>query len=89
MERSEQRSIIEALILTAPEPIAALRIADVIPYCKPAKVRELVQELNAEYAEQGRAFSFVVVEETGMVSIAVARDGVTVSVFGACTPASR
>lgn len=39
--------------------------------------------------EGGRAFSFVITEETGMASIAVARDGVTVSVFGACTPVAR
>jgi len=37
-------------------------------------------------SEAGRAFSFVVTEETGTISVAVARDGVTVSVFGACTP---
>ena len=36
--------------------------------------------------EAGRAFSFVIVEETGLASIAVARDSLTVSVFGACTP---
>jgi len=37
--------------------------------------------------ENGRAFSFVIDEATGLVSIAVARPGVTVAVFGACTPA--
>ncbi|MCP4895372.1 MAG: hypothetical protein GY906_00220 [bacterium] len=36
--------------------------------------------------ENGRAFSFVIVERTGMVSVAVAREDLTVSVFGACTP---
>ena len=36
--------------------------------------------------ERGRAFSFAIEEETGLASIAVARNGVTVSVFGACTP---
>ncbi len=36
--------------------------------------------------ENGRAFSFVIAEETGMASIAVARDGLAVTVFGACTP---
>ena len=36
--------------------------------------------------EAGRAFSFVITEKTGMASIAVAREGKTVSVFGACTP---
>jgi hypothetical protein len=36
--------------------------------------------------ENGRAFSMVIVEETGLLSMAVALDGITVSVFGACTP---
>jgi len=36
--------------------------------------------------EEGRAFSFVISEEDGLSSIAVARDGQTVSAFGACTP---
>ena len=36
--------------------------------------------------ENGRAFSFVITEKTGMASIAVAREGRTVTVFGACTP---
>ena len=36
--------------------------------------------------EKGRAFSFVIAEEDGMASIAVARDGLSVSVFGSCTP---
>jgi hypothetical protein len=36
--------------------------------------------------EDGRAFSITIREDTGQLSAAVARDGVTVSVFGACTP---
>lgn len=36
--------------------------------------------------EEGRAFSFVISEEDGLSSIALARDGQTVSAFGACTP---
>jgi hypothetical protein len=36
--------------------------------------------------EAGRAFSFTIEEDTGFASIAVARNGLTVSVFGACTP---
>jgi hypothetical protein len=36
--------------------------------------------------EMGRAFSFVITEDTGFASIAVARQNLTVSVFGACTP---
>ena len=37
--------------------------------------------------EGGRAFSFVIDEATGYISVAVARDGFVVSVFGACTDA--
>lgn len=36
--------------------------------------------------ELGRAFSFVIEEASGFASIAVARAGMTVTVFGACTP---
>lgn len=38
--------------------------------------------------EGGRAFSFVIDEATGLVTVAVARDGLSVSVFGACTDAN-
>ena len=38
--------------------------------------------------ENGRAFSFVIAEATGLLSVAVARDGISVAVFGACTPTS-
>lgn len=38
--------------------------------------------------ERGRAFSFVIDEASGFASVAVARNGITVSVFGACTPNS-
>ena len=56
MERSEQLSIAEALILASPEPIPLPRLASLIPSCKPAVARGLVEELNAEYARRGRAF---------------------------------
>jgi hypothetical protein len=36
-------------------------------------------------AEKGRAFSFVIDETSGQLSAAVAADGMTISVFGACT----
>lgn len=35
--------------------------------------------------ESGRAFSFVIDEATGRLTAAVARDGIAVNVFGACT----
>ena len=36
--------------------------------------------------ERGRAFSLTIEEDTGVASIAVSMNGVTISVFGACTP---
>lgn len=38
--------------------------------------------------EGGRAFSFVIEEDSGAMSAAVAHEGLTVSVFGACTSAN-
>ena len=35
--------------------------------------------------EYGRAFSFVIHEATGRMTVAVSLDGISVSVFGACT----
>lgn len=37
--------------------------------------------------EGGRAFSFVIDEATGRMTVSVARDGFSVSVFGVCTDA--
>jgi segregation and condensation protein B len=56
MDDSDKRRIVEAVILGSPEPISAQRVAAVIPYCKPAKVKALVDALNKEYVVQGRAF---------------------------------
>ncbi len=56
MDQAEKRRIVEALVLSAHEPIPAARIASIVPRCKPAKVKELVDELNAEYVKQGRSY---------------------------------
>jgi len=56
MSEIEKRSIAEALILASPEPIPLARLAKLIPRCTPAKARILVDELNAEYVDQQRAF---------------------------------
>ena len=37
--------------------------------------------------ENGRAFSFTIDEQSGLITAAVSRDGLTVSIFGACTDA--
>jgi len=56
MDRTEQRRIVEALVLASPEPISAARLAELVPYLKPAKAKDLVNELNTEYQEQDRSF---------------------------------
>ena len=61
MDQAEKRRIVEALILGSAVPISATRLAELIPYCKPAKAHELVEELNAEYIKHGRAFEICAV----------------------------
>ena len=56
MEPKEKRRIVEALILSSAEPISAAKLAEIIPYCKEGQAKDLVNELNTEYAEQDRAF---------------------------------
>jgi segregation and condensation protein B len=56
MEAREKRRIVEALILSSTEPISAAKLAEIIPYCKAGQAKDLVNELNTEYAEQDRAF---------------------------------
>jgi segregation and condensation protein B len=56
MERVDQKRIVEALVLAAPEPISSARLAQIVPDCEVADVPELVRELNEEYAKQDRAF---------------------------------
>jgi len=56
MDRSEQRRAVEALVLASPEPVSPARLAELVPGATQAEARALVEELNAEYAEQGRAF---------------------------------
>jgi segregation and condensation protein B len=56
MEAKEKRRIIEALVLSSAEPISAAKLAEIIPYCNAGQAKDLVNELNTEYAEQDRAF---------------------------------
>ena len=51
-------------------------------------IRSIVRDgglLILQGIEGGRAFSFVIGEEEGLATVAIARDGSTVTVFGACT----
>lgn len=55
MDREEQLRIVEALVVGAPEPVSAAQLASIVPGSTPTLARELVEELNAGYREQGRA----------------------------------
>jgi hypothetical protein len=55
-------------------------------------IRTILEDESAVFfqgMERGRAFSFVIDRPTGIMSAAVARDGLTASVFGACTDAKN
>lgn len=56
MDRDQQRQIVEALILAAPEPVTPARLAEIVPHLKPKRARELVAELAASYERDERAF---------------------------------
>ncbi|MDE0885145.1 MAG: SMC-Scp complex subunit ScpB [Myxococcota bacterium] len=56
MEATEERRIIEALILASPEPVNIPRIASILPGVSAALVKDRINELNTEYQEQDRAF---------------------------------
>ena len=52
-------------------------------------IMQLVREngqIRLQGAQRGRLFSMVLQEATGEATIAVARDGMIIGVFGACTP---
>ena len=56
MDREGQKRIVEALVLGAPEPVSAQKIAEIVPGLETDDARALVAELGREYEEQGRAF---------------------------------
>jgi segregation and condensation protein B len=56
MERAAEKRIVEALILAAPEPISAARLAEIVPLANAAAARALVDELNGDYTREDRGF---------------------------------
>ena len=56
MDRDAKRRLVEALILASPEPISAVRLAELVPRGKPGLVSELVEELNQFYERNDRGF---------------------------------
>jgi segregation and condensation protein B len=59
VERDEQKRIVEALILAAREPIAAVRLGQVVPGLNAAGARAIVAELRADYDREQRGFELV------------------------------
>jgi segregation and condensation protein B len=55
MERSQQKQVVEALIVAAGEPVSAARLAEIVPGLEASDVPGLVAELRSEYEAQGRA----------------------------------
>ena len=56
MEDSQQRRIIEALILASPDPVSVQRLTGIVAGLTPAVVKDRIKELNTEYEKNGRAF---------------------------------
>lgn len=56
MDRERQKQIVEALILAAPEPVSAAKLAGIVPGLKPSAAKALVAELGEDWEREGRAF---------------------------------
>ena len=56
MQGGFKQSVIEGLILASPEPLPTRRIAEVVEGLTPAKVGQVVAELNNRYMQAGSSF---------------------------------
>ena len=56
MEASQQRRVIEALILASPDPVTLQRLVAIVAGLTPAVAKDRINELNAEYEAENRAF---------------------------------
>ena len=56
MDDTEARRIIEALLLVFGAPLPLKRVTELLPDLEAAKIRGLIQGLNADYDGGGRAF---------------------------------
>lgn len=57
MDREESKRIIEALLFVSDKPVSIDTLKDVLKDIEPAAVREIIGELNNEYASSGRSFN--------------------------------
>lgn len=63
MENKELKSVVEALIFVSDKPFGINNIRDVVDNVPEAQVRQVIDELNAEYEQTGR--SFIIQEVAG------------------------
>jgi len=73
------------LIDTKKEIISTTKASGLNRATEFSKVEREEGTIYLQGIENGRAFSFVIDELTGRMTVAVSRDGLTVTVFGACT----
>ena len=59
LETEDLKKIIETLLFITDRPIKPTRIADVVEAADARRVREIIQELQAEYVRDGRAVQIV------------------------------
>ena len=50
------KAIVEAMLFAAEEPVSSRRLADLLEEAAPGLVEDLIEELNADYLREGRAF---------------------------------
>ena len=56
MDASQAKRILEGLVFVSSRPVALKRLQEVIPECDHQMLRKLLEELNAEYQQSGRAW---------------------------------
>ncbi len=56
MDATQAKRIIEALLFAFGEPIAVKRLAEVLQVVEVAEIRQMIETLNADYVQSGRAF---------------------------------
>ncbi|MBI3021162.1 MAG: SMC-Scp complex subunit ScpB [Candidatus Omnitrophica bacterium] len=56
LDQGQAKRVLEALLFVFSQPLALKRLMEVLPELEAVKVRQLLQELNGEYAVARRAF---------------------------------
>lgn len=57
MDKEESRKIVEALLFVSDKPVSIEALRDILKDVESTQVREIIEELNKEYATSGRSFS--------------------------------